>query len=154
MIIEPITAEYIQSVEDLATSSYPSNYYEGQESFKSKITGYPNGCFLARKDSEVVGYIISFPYMLNKAHPLNKTYIETINPTCLYIHDLCVSQTHRREGLTKRLVEKILKNPLSPKALVSVLNSEPFWKKLGFVSQRCFDYYGGVAHYMVQKGVI
>jgi hypothetical protein len=34
MIIEPITAEYIQLVEDLGTASYPSNYYEGQEYLK------------------------------------------------------------------------------------------------------------------------
>ena len=35
MIIEPISSNYIQLVENLGTEIYPSNYYEGQESFKS-----------------------------------------------------------------------------------------------------------------------
>jgi len=151
MIIEPITAEYIQLVENLGTEIYPSNYYEGQESFKSKIIGYPKGCFLARKDAELVGYIISFPYVLNEVYPINENYTETLEPTCLYIHDLCVSKDHRKEGIARALVEKVLESQLSPKALVSVLKSEKFWNKFGFISQRSFDYYGGAGNYMLRQ---
>ena len=151
MIIEPITTEYIQLVEDLGTEIYPSNYYEGRESFKSKIIGYPKGCFLARIYKEVLGYIISFPYVLNEVYPINEHYTETLEPNCLYIHDLCVSKNHRGEGIAKALVEKVFENQLSPKALVSVLNSERFWNKFGFVSQNTFDYYGGSGHYMIRQ---
>jgi ribosomal protein S18 acetylase RimI-like enzyme len=151
MIIEVITAEYIQSVEDLGTAIYPSNYYEGQESFKSKIIGYPRGCYLARKDKQVVGYIISFPYVLNEVYPINEHYAETLEPNCLYIHDLCVSKDHRGEGIAKALVAKTIDNELSPKALVSVMKSERFWHKFGFISQRSFDYYGGIGHYMIRQ---
>lgn len=146
-----MTAEYIQLVEDLGTITYPSNYYEGQESFKSKIVGYPKGCFLARKDKEVVGYIISFPYILNEAYPINECFQKPIKPDCLYIHDLCVAESHRKEGIARALVEKILESELSPKALVSVLDSEQFWNKFGFISQRSFDYYGGNGYYMVRQ---
>jgi ribosomal protein S18 acetylase RimI-like enzyme len=69
----------------------------------------------------------------------------------LYIHDLCVSKDHRGEGIAKALVSKALENELSPKALVSVLDSQRFWNKFGFMSQRSFDYYGGIGRYMIRK---
>lgn len=152
VIVEPIIADKLQSVEDLGTLTYPDNYYEGQASFKSKILGYPKGCFLARKQDEVVGYIISFPYLLNELYPINEPYVTVTSPSCLYIHDLCVSKDHRGEKIATALFHEVLKQGLSPIALVSVLDSERFWNKFGFISQRSFDYYGGNGLYMVRHG--
>lgn len=149
--IEPILTKYIQAVEDLGTASYPDNYYEGQSSFKSKITGYPKGCYLARIDDDVIGYIISFPYILNEVYPINEHYVKVEHPSCLYIHDLCIDPKYRGAGIGRTLTETILATSDIPKALVSVLNSEPFWKRFGFIPQRHFDYYGGVGCYMTRS---
>ena len=150
ILYEQISSDRIQAVEDLGTATYPANYYEGLASFNSKILGYPQGCFLARIDEAVVGYIISFPYVLNKVYPINEHYIRVDNPTCLYIHDLCVSLTYRHQNIATSLVKRVLSSKITPQALVSVLNSESFWKRFGFITQRSFDYYGGSGSYMVR----
>ena len=42
--IRPIRMDELFVVEEIGTASYPSNYYEGSESFRSKISGHPSGC--------------------------------------------------------------------------------------------------------------
>jgi len=135
-------------IDNIGTNSYPVNYYEGSESFRSKVIGYPEGCFVCEVNKEIVGYIISFPYILGKYYPINENYKNVEDPDCYYIHDLCVEKTHRGKGYGFALVEEVLKIRSNPKVLMSVLESENFWKRFGFESQKTVDYYGLKAVYM------
>lgn len=151
MIIEPISTGHVEAVSLLGTSCYPSNYYEDDASFESKILGYPQGCFMAMEGGVLLGYVISFPYILGEVHPLNFTYSPTQNPDCLYIHDLCVSPFNRGGGVGSALATRVLSIPIWPKALVSVLGSSPFWEELGFETLRNLNYHGGLGHYMIKR---
>lgn len=137
-------------IDHIGTSSYPDNYYEGSESFRSKILGYPEGCFVCEINKEIVGYIISFPYTLWEYYPINENYKKVEDPDCHYIHDLCVEKTHRGKGYGISLVDQVLRIKSKPKVLMSVLESENFWNKFGFQNQKTIDYYGLNAVYMVK----
>jgi ribosomal protein S18 acetylase RimI-like enzyme len=149
-MIRHTNAQDFEFVDSIGTNSYPFNYYEGIESFHSKMVGYPEGCFVCEINKEIVGYIISFPYVLWQPYPINQNYTKVENPDCYYIHDLCIDEKHRGKGYAISLVDEVLKIKQFPKVLVSVLNSENFWGKFGFQKQKSFDYCGLNATYMVK----
>lgn len=149
-MIRHINSEDFDFIDNIGTSNYPINYYEGSESFRSKMVGYPEGCFVCEINKKIVGYIISFPYVLWEPYPINKNYEKTENSDCYYIHDICVDKKHRGKGYAMSLVDKVLKIKLNPKVLMSVLNSENFWEKFGFKRHKKIDYYGLNATYMVK----
>jgi ribosomal protein S18 acetylase RimI-like enzyme len=135
-------------ISDLGTKSYPANYYEGEESFTSKIKGCYEGCFVADLDG-IIGYVISFPYLIGKSYPINKFYEKTENPDCWYIHDLCVSKEFRGKGIAKKLVETVINGKSNVFCLTAVENSENFWRRMGFRSFFELEYCGLSAKYMI-----
>lgn len=145
--IRNISPNDYSEVCDLGTKSYPENYYEGEESFTSKIKGCYEGCLVADLDG-IVGYIISFPYFVGKPYPIDSFYEYSNDSNCWYIHDVCVSLDFRNKGIARILVETIL-NRKGVFCLTSVLDSEPFWKKMGFRSFLEIEYYGAKAKYMM-----
>ena len=143
--------EDIAAIDGLGTCTYPENYYEGHASFASKIHGNPETCWVATADEIVVGYAIAFPYILGEPYPIDQTYAPVPKPDCLYLHDLCVSALWRRLGVAKKLADKVLTSSWNTTALVAVMGSQPFWAKLGFVTEKELDYYGLPAAYMVRQ---
>ena len=102
-------------IDHIGTSSYPDNYYEGSESFRSKILGYPEGCFVCEINKEIVGYIISFPYILWEPYPINENYKKVEDSDCHYIHDLCVEKTSRK-GIWTCFGRSSVKNKIKSKS--------------------------------------
>lgn len=133
---------------ELGTKSYPNNYYEGEESFISKIKGCYEGCFVADLDG-IVGYVISFPYLVGKSYPIDSFYEEVEKPNCWYIHDLCVSKEFRGKGIAKELANQITNNGEKVFCLTAVLGSDNFWNKVGFRSFFDLEYCGRSAKYMI-----
>lgn len=141
--------EDYSEISDLGTKSYPDNYFEGQESFVSKMKGCPEGCLVAELDG-IVGYIISFPYSLGKPFPIDSFFEKSEDSNCWYIHDLCVSKDFRKKGIASTLAHSIIDRTCQNVfCLTAVENSEFFWNKMGFRSFFELDYYGGKANYMI-----
>lgn len=136
-------------IEKIGTSNHSNDYYEGAESFFSKIKGCPEGCFVYIFDKKIVGYVISFPYVFEKSYPINSFYQKTENPNCYYIHDLCIDKPYRKMGFAKKLVEKVLEINFNPKTLTAVQNSENFWRSVGFEILKEVEYCGKKAYYMI-----
>jgi len=148
-MIRKATRNDFDAIDRIGTNSYPDNYYEGVESFRSKMIAYPDGCFVCQPGDDVTGYIISFPYILFKPYPIDSYYNPIQFPDCYYIHDLCVSKKHRKNGYASALVHEVLKIKSSPKTLMSVLGSNKFWKRFGFKPYKTEMYYGMNATYMI-----
>lgn len=146
--IRPAEARDLPAIDGLGTRSYPGNYYEGHASFAAKIIGNPETCWVATAHSYVVGYAISFPYVLGAPYPIDKIYAPIENPNCLYLHDVCVAATFRKLGIARRLVERVRGGDWPRAALVAVMGSQLFWEKLGFHEEGELDYYGLPASYM------
>lgn len=139
--------EDYSEISRLGTNSYEDNYYEGEESFISKMEGCPEGCFVADVDG-IIGYIISFPYLIGKSFPIDSFFVKTENPNCWYIHDLCVSKDFRKKGVAKELAKTVI-DANAVLALTAVQKSENFWAKMGFRSFFELDYCGSKAKYMI-----
>lgn len=140
--------DYVE-VSELGTETYPDNYYEGTESFISKMKGCPEGCFVADLEG-IIGYVISFPYMVGKSFPIDSFFTQSDDPNCWYIHDLCVAKDFRNKGVAKNLVNIILKlDYFNIFCLTAVEGSENFWNRMGFRSFFEVEYCGQKAQYMV-----
>lgn len=150
MKIRKIKIEDLSKIENLANLIYPNDYYESPESFESKIK-VSNGCFLAEEGDCTCGYVVSFPFYLNQIFNLNCFYTKVEKPTCHYIHDLCVHPEFRGFGIGKSLFEKVCEKATLPLCLVSVLKSEDFWSKLGFVIKQEITYHNLPAFYMFKE---
>ncbi len=133
---------------DLGTSNYSDNYYEGEDSFISKIKGCYEGCFVVDLDG-IIGYIISFPYVLGKSFPIDSFYEPVEESNCWYIYDVCVSKDFRNKGIAKNLINIILNNKSNVYSLTSIQNSQKFWNKIGFRSFFNLEYCGVEASYMI-----
>jgi hypothetical protein len=147
--IRPIKPDEIEAVEEIGTASYPMNYYEGSDSFRSKIHGSPEGCFAGFVGGELAGYVITFPYFSGKPYPIDEVYVPVFGADCRYVHDLCVADWARGAGLGEAMAEVVLRKP-GVVALTTVMGSESFWENFGFERIFEFDYYGRGATYMVR----
>ena len=151
MIMKKIRAAIKSDYSDIAeigTKSYCNQYYEGDESFLSKIDGCPAGCFVADLDG-VVGYAISFPYLVGKSFPIDSFFVLVENQNCWYIHDVCVAEDFRGMGIARMLVSKVIETGWNVMCLTAVQGSEGFWERLGFRSFFETKYCGKKASYMV-----
>lgn len=125
-----------------------TNNYEKEESFKSKLEGCYEGCFVADLDG-IVGYIISFPYVIGESFPIDSFFEPIDDPNCWYIYDLCVAEDFRNKGIARDLAGKVIENSWNVVCLTAVQNSEGFWNKLGFRSFFKLNYCGDTADYMI-----
>jgi ribosomal protein S18 acetylase RimI-like enzyme len=141
------TKDYADMAE-IGTKSYSHEYYEGEESFFSKIEGCPSGCFVADVDG-VVGYAISFPYLVGKSFPIDSFFTLVDDPNCWYIHDVCVMKDFRRMGIAKKLASKLMEIGWNVMCLTAVQGSEAFWEQFGFRSFFELEYCGKKASYMI-----
>jgi ribosomal protein S18 acetylase RimI-like enzyme len=146
--IRPTKISDYPAVNAIGTASYPDNYYEGDASFESKMRGYSEGCFVADVDG-VVGYAISFPYLIGRPYPIDEIFELEPEPNCYYIHDLCVLDEFRGKGIANKLAERVLEIQWVVIALVAVMYSSGFWRLFGFKGFASLDYYGLKAEYML-----
>ena len=150
-IIRPILPEDADELARIGTVNYPAEYEESSAAFRSKIAGYPAGCWAAEVAGQLAGYVVSFPYQLNHVFPINTRYTQVGTPDCYYVHDLCVNRNWRGLGIATQLATAALAHGWPVTALVAVLDSRPFWEKLGFVRVRELEYCGRPATYMTRR---
>jgi hypothetical protein len=127
--------------------------------FAEKLQLFPEGCFVLALDGSVVGYGISYPWMLEQIPPLD-TLLEALpaSPTCLFVHDAAIVPEVRGHGLAVellRLLSDIARQHHLPSlALVSVYGTDALWSRYGFrvaTSSRVLEKvasYGPTARYM------
>ena len=124
--------EDIEAILDIGSKGYSFNFYESDESFLSKLRGYPKGCYVITILEKVVAYAVTFPYFKHEVFPLNTIYTPFHSPTCHYFHDVCVEPAHRMKGFAKLLINKVWNISGLPKCLVAVNDSEKFWEQSNF----------------------
>lgn len=125
------------------------NHEEDESTLKNKIEAFPEGCFVADLDG-VVGYTISFPYVIGKAFKNEADDLPIENPDCYYIHDLFVIPEFRKRGIGRMLAQKVLQFRWSVVCLVATDHSERFWHKFGFRGFTTVEYCGSESEYMLR----
>ena len=126
----------LQGVNALANEIHV-NYPEDDSVFREKFALFPYGCFSLEGSNSVVGYCISHPWTKGMPPALNAMMGSLpSSPSTYFIHDVAVSASYRGRGLVQFLVGLL---PIVARlfrfdhtTLISVNQTEVFWRKLGF----------------------
>ncbi len=131
--------------------------HESAAVHRNKIELFPEGVFGCFEAKKLCGYVFCLPWSGDAVFPLNKT-MDCLppDPDTLYIHDLAISPSARGKGISRLLMKEVFslaeRIGLHRFALISVQNSENFWKGFGFEAIQALDYFPGVpATRMVRK---
>ena len=112
---------------------------ESKGSLNSKLLASPSTCFVACAGGNMIGYLISLPWIFTAPPILNAPVCEMpVIPDCLYLHDLAIAPTARKTGAGQALVNtffsRLQELNLDRAALVAVQASANYWRRRGFHS--------------------
>jgi GNAT superfamily N-acetyltransferase len=134
---------------------------ERPEVFAEKIQLFPEGCFVLAADTQIAGYGLSHPWMLDDIPPLDR-FLGRIPAAadCLFIHDVVVLPEARGRRAGAALIDIFAalakSRRLAVLALVSVYDTRALWEGFGFsprIDPALADKlgsYGETARYMVR----
>ncbi|NMC08450.1 MAG: GNAT family N-acetyltransferase [Candidatus Lokiarchaeota archaeon] len=138
----------LDAVLDVQRDCYRPGLVESRGSFARKLALFPPGCLGSFDGRELVGYCFSFPWRVGDIFPID-TCVENLppDPDCLYIHDIAVVPSRRREnvarGLLLRCINLARARGLPSLAGVAVQGSEHVWRRFGFVTSQRVAYAPG-----------
>ena len=151
----------LKAVIEIQRELFTSDLQEDISILRRKYELFPDGCWVVKIEDEVVGYLVSHPWLL-ACPPMLGSYIDSLpkNPDCLYLHDIGVVSHIGGKGVGHETVMKF-KDFAKQKGFkviagVSVMNSLGFWEKHGFkkvmldpkIHQSLVDRYGPKACYI------
>ncbi|MDG4765777.1 GNAT family N-acetyltransferase [Solwaraspora sp. WMMD406] len=125
MIIAPLTVDRIPDLETLLALGEPYVRLRGSSDYWLYATLFANTCPLAIIDGQVVGSVIAFR--------------SQVDPSQIYLQDVITHPSHRRQGVTRALVEEVHRQGVLWGCRRLFLTSEPdnhaahsAWLGLGF----------------------
>lgn len=120
----------------VAAASFP-DHFEDLACFTERLALCPDLCFALERDGAVEGYLIAYPWPRGEIPPLN-TLLGGLpaDRGNIYLHDLALSPAARGGGFTRAVVERLAEaargQGASSLSLVSVNESQAFWRGMGF----------------------
>ncbi|MFD1959897.1 GNAT family N-acetyltransferase [Novosphingobium panipatense] len=113
------------------------DHFEAQGCFEERLALFPQGCFVLASGEEVRGYLIVYPWPAGAVPPLNSALGGLPDQReAFYLHDLALQDPLRGKGHTRPIVEQAaaMLRAMGGRslALVSVNDSVPFWRAMGF----------------------
>lgn len=153
----------LDAVDRIQRSAYSPDFLEDLAVFADKFARYPDGCWVAEVDAQVVGYLFSHPGYFSAPPGLNKLLQDQAStPDCYFIHDVAVQPAQRGQGVAQLLLASALAHAavrsFTGITLVAVQNSRGFWERGGFrlvpeavpAVEVVRQSYGSQAHYMIR----
>ena len=137
IIIAPALPEDIDAIMAVQNNAYSAITPENRETMASRIKLAPEGCFTAKQNGMLMGYILSHPFIAGEIPPLGKP-LEQLPPNAdsWYLHDLALECGLRGTGAAALLVNAVkyiaAKHGFQQIFLVSIQQSSGFWRKMGF----------------------
>lgn len=147
----------------IQAEAYFDEILEADEVIYARFAQTPDTSWVVERAGEVCGYLVGYQSMLGEVSPWGSEFTHKPESTALYLHDLAISKSALGCGLGPMLVnhalEEARQRELRAAALVSVQNSQFFWKKLGFnecsqldeIQQGNLASYSGPAIYMTRE---
>lgn len=128
----------LPGVVGVAAASFP-DHFEDLACFNERLVLCPELCFALELDGAVEGYLIAYPWPRGEIPPLN-TLLGGLpaDRGNIYLHDLALSPTARGGGFTRAVVERLAEaargQGASSLSLISVNESQAFWRRMGFAA--------------------
>jgi GNAT superfamily N-acetyltransferase len=157
----PAAARDLLDIQRIGDEIHP-DLHERPEVFAERLLLFPEGCFALVQNQRVVGYGLSHPWLLHSIPQVDQL-LGSIprSPECLLIHDVAVlphARGHGAAGILIRLTANLARKHGIPRlALVSVYDTRPLWRRLGFEEIRDgslndkLKSYGESARYMIRR---
>lgn len=158
----PMRADDLDGVVAVARAAFP-DHFEERACFAERLALFPQGCFVLASAGEVRGYLIAYPWPLDAMPPLNSLLgaLPDAGET-IYLHDLALHPGIRGQGHARPIVERLVADAralgIRRIALVSVNDTVPFWRSMGFAPvagdaaiTRKLESYGPDSTYMIRQ---
>ena len=135
---QPMTGADLDGVVAVAAEAFP-NHPEERACFANRLALYPQGCKVLADDAGwVAGYLVSYPWMMDAAPPLNVLLPGLPEaPEVYYLHDLALASSARGGGHAAAgaalAVQAARDAGLPVVSLTAVNDAAPFWARQGFV---------------------
>lgn len=156
MHISPMEPRDVGGVLQVQSEVFANHLQEKADVFYDRLRFFPPGCWVARQEGRIIGYLVSHPWRMNHAPSLNTFPLHLPQqPDCYYIHDIATS--HSYQGVGRALAQQALRvaamHGFMDLALISVQESKPLCERLGFrasqaISHEQLSSYGEGATYM------
>ncbi len=113
-------------------------YPEDDAVFAERLRLYPDGCHVYEAGKSIAAYVVSHPWLVLDAPPLNSLLGKLPKvPSTYYIHDLALVPQTRGTGaatwIVRKLADHAIAKGLPAMSLVAVNGSAGFWQRQGFV---------------------
>jgi GNAT superfamily N-acetyltransferase len=144
----------------VAAASFP-DHFESLACFTERLALSPALCFVLELAGAVEGYLIAYPWPRGEVPPLN-SLLGALPATRgnIYLHDLALAPAARGGGFTRPVVERLAeaarREGATSLSLVSVNDSQAFWRAMGFAVEDSavlavkLESYGPDARYMTR----
>jgi ribosomal protein S18 acetylase RimI-like enzyme len=123
---------------EIQKNTYPKDLLESLDVLKAKATTSPTTCFILEVGDNIAGYLLSLPYELGQFPSLSSTDASPRIESNLHIHDLCIDLKYKNLGYGRKILSDFFSMPtvnnFHTVSVVSVMNSQNFWRKIGFSS--------------------
>jgi ribosomal protein S18 acetylase RimI-like enzyme len=121
------------AVADIVHPRYP----EDPAIFAERLALYPAGCLVLTQGEDLIGYIVSHPWIHGAPPALNSLLgALPIPPTTYYIHDIALLPQARGSGAARTVIALLAgraeASGLSNLSLIAVNDSVAFWQRHGF----------------------
>lgn len=116
---------------------YGEHFLESADSLRAKLAATPETCWLAHRDGEALGYLLTLPVDADTFPAFNaQHFFRSAAPTLFYLHDLAVTPAGRSLNIGRQLLEKALAaataSGLAAAGLIAVQASRDYWCRHGF----------------------
>ena len=132
-----MTTSDLASVNRIAAVVHP-DYPEDAAIFSERLALYPAGCrVLDAPDGSLAGYVVSHPWRDREPPALN-TRLGALpaRPSTYYIHDIALLPEARGGKAATKVVTALMEHAratgFAAISLVTVNDSEAFWRRMGF----------------------
>ncbi|WP_416372716.1 GNAT family N-acetyltransferase [Alcanivorax sp.] len=127
----------LPEVSRIQRECYDESILESVDSFSAKLSASPDFCFMAVQEEQVVGYVVSLPWVFGKIPDLDSAeYFEPSNADSLCIHDMAVTPTARKVGTAKQMLDTVLDSAKHKGYkrifLVAIQGASSYWMRHGF----------------------
>jgi hypothetical protein len=159
--ITKIEEKDLKTVIGIQKELFSADLVEDISILRRKCELFPEGCWIIKKDGNIIGYLLSHPWILYSP-PANGIHIESLpqSPNCIHFHDIGILTRIVGKGIGRKIVMKFIQFAMEKGyktiSAVSVMGTLNYWKKYGFVEtslcperyQELIQHYGNGAYYI------
>jgi len=144
--IRQMTVSDLPAIDRVQRASFVPELWEDMSLFEGVLEGYERSSFVAHKSGELLGYLLTYPTILER-----DDFEDGLKDLCgeedhIYIHDLCVHPDGRGKGIANALLEQLeifaKDNGFTKFCGIAVQGTESFWRKHGFKKLKPYPYHG------------